>query len=48
MWKFGPTAQLANRIVMSGKNKAIRSTIDVSEKRMTSGHLMSFNLALNT
>ena len=48
MWKFGPTAQLANRIVMSGKNKAIRSTIDVSEKRMTSGYLMSFNLALNT
>ena len=48
MWKFGPTAQLANRIVMSGKTKAIRSTIDVSEKRMTSGYLMSFNLALNT
>jgi len=48
IWKFGPTAQLANRIVMSGKRKAVRSAVDVNENRMTSGYLMSFNLALNT
>jgi hypothetical protein len=33
---------------MSGKKKTVRSTVDENEKRMTSGYLMSFNLALNT